>query len=203
MSKPFQRRLVLALAICAAVGAAAAGYILRMHSLPEHQPGATQLQEHSPEISAASGPMEQRVEAGQLADAIADATQSRLAISDLAVEIHDDCTISLSGSVPRQELTQLAQESGDDAGLTGSLLALLPEQIPLQLTVAASAKDNALHLEAQELSVASVHVPEGFLDDSLLDAAAKAMTQQLCGDMSQIQSVTADGGALLISGFSS
>lgn len=197
-------RITLIVAVCAAIGVAAFSRLYVGKTLPEHDPGTTELQEHAieePETDSSSQKAELVLGEEVFLSAVEEALGGQLEVSDLSAEIGDEEVVMLSGAVSKADAAALLKEQDDSISSAYlSVLDLLPDSLPLQLEIGLCADGGAIEVSPKGLKVSELEIPDTVIGTEVFDQLEKCINRNLSGKLSRIESVSSADGKLTVTG---
>lgn len=195
--------VILIVATCATIGVAIFSRLYAGRTLPEHDPGLTDIQEHAVEKSeTGNGEIVELVLGEEVfLSAVEEMLQGQLGISGLSAQIQENAVVVLSGTVNKSEAAaQLEKQTDSISSAYLSVLDLLPDSLPLQLELGMRANNGAIEVSLKSLKVSSMEIPESVIGTDALDLLENHINRHVSGKFSEIESVTSVDGTLTVTG---
>lgn len=196
-------RITLIVAICAAIGVAAFSRLYVGRTLPEHDPGTAELQEHAAEETEGDSGEQTEFVLGEevFLSAVEEALGGQLEVSDLSAEIGENGVVLLSGSVNKSDAAALLKEQDDSISSAYlSVLDLLPDSLPLQLELTLCADGGAVAVVPKSLKVATMEIPDTVVGADAFNQLETSINRSLAGKLSRVESISSADGKLTVTG---
>ena len=174
-------------------------------TVQDHSPG--QIVEHSTEQKPSDStpnivePKKIVLQQDVLLTAIQDACKNQLEIHSLSVDIEENACVSLSGSVGKTDVASLLEKQTDSiSSAYAAILDLLPDQLPVKLTIRMQVTDGYVTILPLHFSIASMEIPDTCMKGTLFEGVEKTINRELLKQITHIKSISSTDGTLVITG---
>lgn len=195
-------RMALILGVCAAIGIAVFSKLYAGRTLPEHDPGTAEMEEHAAEqVEPDAETTEFVIGEEVLLTAIEEALDGKLNVSGLSVEIQDNAVVALSGTVSKNDAAALLETQDDSISSAYiAILDLLPDSLPLELEARLYADSGAAAVSLKSLKVSSMEIPDTVIGEDQLALLGENLNRSLSGTFQKIESISSADGKLTVTG---
>lgn len=196
--------------IAAAVAVAVALIIAVVHNgmqreIPEHTPGTLEVQEHAQpeEPTAQDTDTEKEVIVSEdlILSVVQDGLGSQLDVSDLKVAFGENNAITLTGNVSKQSIqTMLDAQDDSVSSAYQSMLFLLPDALPFEMTVQLSVQQSAVTMRPTKVTVASMELSDDMLGTDWIAAFEQGLNSELSKQLQTISGLQSGSDGIVVTG---
>ncbi len=191
--------------IAAAVAVTAALIIAVVHNgmqreIPEHTPGTLEVQEHA-QPDAEETEKEVIVSEDLILSVVQDGLGSQLDVSELKVAFEENNVITLTGEVSKASIqTMLDAQEDSISSAYQSMLFLLPDALPFEITIQLSVEQGAVTMRPTKVTVSSMELSDDMLGTDWIASFEQGLNSELSKQLKTISGMQSGSDGIIVSG---